>query len=71
MNPLTKLADGKGLFFVIDKKGCAFWRFDFIRLINVKRNSIFFGTYYEISIAEAREKRAEYRKLISSNIVQH
>nr|WP_323127591.1 Arm DNA-binding domain-containing protein [Acinetobacter terrae] len=39
--------------------------------MNAKRNSIYFGNYPEISIAEAREKRAEYRKLISPYIVQH
>lgn len=65
---LIKLSDGKGLFFVIDKKGCAFWRFDYVRPVGSKRNSISFGTYPEVSLGEAREKLNEYRKLISQNI---
>lgn len=65
---LIKLSDGKGLFFVIDKKGCAFWRFDYVRPVSSKRNSISFGTYPEVSLGEAREKLNEYRKLISQNI---
>ncbi|WP_312051350.1 tyrosine-type recombinase/integrase [Acinetobacter schindleri] len=65
---LVKLSDGKGLFFVIDKKGCAFWRFDYVRPVSSKRNSISFGTYPEVSLGEAREKLTEYRKLISQNI---
>lgn len=68
INSLVKLSDGKGLFFVIDKKGCAFWRFDYVRPVSSKRNSISFGTYPEVSLGEAREKLTEYRKLISQNI---
>ena len=49
---LVKLSDGKGLFFVIDKKGCAFWRFDYVRPVSSKRNSISFGTYPEVMCAE-------------------
>ena len=65
---LVKLADGNGLFFIIDKKGYVYWRFDYTRPISKKRNSISFGTYPEVSLAEAREKRAEYRKLIAQEI---
>lgn len=65
---LIKLADGKGLYFVIDKKGCSFWRFDYVRPISGKRNSISLGTYPEISLSEARDKQSEYRKLLSQNI---
>lgn len=63
-----KLADGSGLFFIIDKKGYIYWRFDYTRPISKKRNSISFGTYPEVSLAEAREKRTEYRKLIVQGI---
>lgn len=65
---LVKLADGNGLFFLIDKKGYIYWRFDYTRPISKKRNSISFGTYPDVSLAEAREKRAEYRKLIAREI---
>ncbi|RGD93717.1 tyrosine-type recombinase/integrase [Acinetobacter sp. SWAC57] len=65
---LVKLADGNGLFFLIDKKGYIYWRFDYTRPISKKRNSISFGAYPDVSLAEAREKRAEYRKLIAREI---
>lgn len=67
-NSLIKLADGNGLFFIIDKKGYTYWRFDYTRPISKKRNSVSFGTYPEISLVDAREKRLEYRKLIAQNI---
>lgn len=63
-----KLADGNGLYFIIDKKGYIYWRFDYTRPVTKKRNSISFGTYPEVSLADAREKRAEYRKLIAQGI---
>ncbi|MHA3098342.1 tyrosine-type recombinase/integrase [Acinetobacter brisouii] len=65
---LLKLADGHGLYFIIDKKGYIYWRFDYTRPISKKRNSISFGAYPEVSLADAREKRAEYRKLIAQGI---
>ena len=65
---LLKLADGHGLYFIIDKKGYIYWRFDYTRPISKKRNSISFGAYPEVSLADAREKRAEYRKSIAQGI---
>jgi integrase len=64
----VKLADGKGLFFIIDKNGCSFWRLDYTRPINHKRNSISLGTYPETSLSIARTKRTEYRELLAQNI---
>jgi len=63
-----KLADGKGLFFVIDKNGSAYWRWDYVRPLTKKRNSISFGSYPETSLMHARDKRAEYRELLIQNI---
>ena len=63
-----KLADGKGLFFIIDKNGNSYWRWDYARPITKKRNSISFGTYPEVSLLNARAKRAECRELLTQNI---
>jgi len=63
-----KLADGKGLFFIIDKNGNAYWRWDYVRPITNKRNSISFGTYPEVSLLNARAKRTEYRELLARNL---
>lgn len=63
-----KLADGKGLFFIIDKNGNAYWRWDYVRPITKKRNSISLGTYPELSLLNARAKRADCRELLAQNI---
>lgn len=63
-----KLADGGGLYLIIDKNGSIYWRFDYTRPVIKKRNSISFGTYPELSLADAREKRAECKKLLAQNI---
>ncbi|OTG71576.1 hypothetical protein B9T26_11685 [Acinetobacter sp. ANC 4169] len=63
-----KLADGKGLFFIIDKNGNAYWTWDYTRPITKKRNSISLGTYPEISLSNARAKRADCRELLAQNI---
>lgn len=65
---LVKLADGKGLFFIIDKSGYAYWRLDYSRPVSKKRNSISLGTYPEVSLASARIKRNEYRDMLAQNI---
>lgn len=64
----TKLADGKGLFFIIEKNGKAYWRWDYTRPITKKRNSLSFGTYPEVSLSNARVKRTEARELLAQNI---
>ena len=63
-----KLADGKGLFFIIDKNGSAYWRWDYARPITKKRNSISFGIYPEVSLLNARAKRTECRELLAQII---
>ena len=61
------LNDGDGLRFIVTPKNTKYFRFDYTRP-NGKRNSITVGTYPIISLAEARDKRLEYRKLLSNSI---
>lgn len=63
-----KLSDGAGLYLLIDKNGRKSWRFDYARPYSKKRNSIGFGHYPEVSLAEARKKREEVRSLLAKNI---
>lgn len=65
---IQKLSDGKGLFLMITKNGEKFWRFDYARPYTKKRNSISFGNYPIISLAEARQRRDEARTLLAQNI---
>ncbi|MEB5928616.1 Arm DNA-binding domain-containing protein [Acinetobacter schindleri] len=45
-----KLSDGGGLYLLLDKKGGAYWRFDYVRPATKKRVTIAIGIYptYEI-----------------------
>jgi integrase len=61
------LNDGDGLRFIVTIKDTKYFRFDYTRP-NGKRNSISMGKYPTITLAEAREKRLEYRKLLSNGI---
>ncbi|MCM2972905.1 Arm DNA-binding domain-containing protein [Larsenimonas suaedae] len=61
------LSDGSGLELRISPNGRKGWRFRYVRP-NGKRNMISFGTYPETTLAEAREKRIDARRLIAKGI---
>lgn len=50
-----KLPDGKGLFLLVLPTGGKYWHFR--SKVGGKEKLLSFGTYPEISLAEAREKR--------------
>lgn len=55
------LRDGDGLFLRITKNGSKIWLFDYYRPISKKRTNMGFGTYPDLSLAAARQKRDEAR----------
>ena len=61
-----KLSDGRGLYLLITPKGGKHWRFDYT--ISGKRKTLAFKSYPEISLAEARQRREDARKLIASDV---
>jgi integrase len=63
---LYKLADGNGLFLLINPNGKKQWRFRY-RFAG-KENMLAFGTFPEISLASARKKRDEARSLVAEGI---
>ncbi|MGV7818868.1 integrase arm-type DNA-binding domain-containing protein, partial [Mycobacterium kansasii] len=65
------LSDGYGLYLYIDKNQQKFWRFDYSRPFTKKRNTLSFGPYPEVSLAEARQKREDARSLIAQDIDPH
>lgn len=63
-----KLMDGKGLFLLVKKSGSKLWRFRYKRPFTGKETDLSIGGYPEISLAQAREKREEFRALLAQHI---
>ena len=61
-----KLADGGGLYLLINVDGARYWRMDY-RFAGVRR-TLAFGKYPEITLADARDKRLAARKLLDQDI---
>ena len=61
-----KLPDGYGLYLLVSKTGGRLWRFNFI--FDGKPNQLSFGSYPEITLAEARQRREDARKLLAHGI---
>jgi hypothetical protein len=62
-----KLSDGGGLYLEVMPTGSKLWRMKFKRA-NGKESRLAFGSYPEISLAEARDKRTAARKLASDGV---
>jgi len=60
------LVDGDGMFLLIHPNGSKYWRFRF--RFGGKQHLIAFGVYPETSLAEARQKREEARRLVAAGI---
>jgi integrase len=61
-----KLTDGQGLYLQVTPTGGKWWRFKY--RFNGKEKLLSFGTYPEVSLADAREKRDTARKQVANNI---
>jgi integrase len=61
-----KLADAHGLYLEVTPNGGKYWRLKY--RFGGKEKRLAIGVYPETSLAEAREKRAEARKLLAANI---
>lgn len=64
----TKLRDGGGLYVQLNPDGSRWWRWDYHRPVTGKRNTLSLGTYPEVSLADARGRQAEARRLLASGI---
>lgn len=60
-----KLADERGMYLLIQPNGSKLWRFDY--RFNDKRKTLAFGSYPDVSLADARERREMARKFLASN----
>jgi integrase len=61
------LSDGQGMYLEIFPTGVKKWRMAY-RQSNGKTNRLTFGTYPDVSLAEARVKRTEARNLLAKKI---
>ena len=59
-----KMADEKSLYLYVSSSG-KYWRFDY-RFLG-KRKTLAFGVYPDVSLADARKKRDEARKLLAQD----
>lgn len=62
----VKLSDGDGMYLLVTPNGGKCWRFKY-RFAG-KEKLLALGTYPEISLADARHKRDDARKLLANNI---
>jgi integrase len=60
-----KLADEKGLYLFIQATGSKLWRFDY-RFLD-KRKTLALGSYPDVSLSHARDKRDKARSLLASD----
>lgn len=63
---MYRLSDGQGLFLQVSPQGGKYWRFRYF--YTSKEKMLALGTYPEISLAEARDKRTAARKDVASGI---
>jgi len=62
---IYKLADGGGLYLEVHPTGSKHWRMSYTQP-NHKKNRLSFGAYPVVTLAGAREKRLNARKLIEA-----
>ncbi|SXG04957.1 phage integrase family site-specific recombinase [Klebsiella variicola] len=60
------LVDGNGMFLLVHPNGSKYWRFRF--RFGGKQHLMAFGVYPETSLADARQKREEARKLVAAGV---
>ena len=61
-----KLRDGNGLYLLVSPNGSKLWRLRY--RFNDKQNMLSFGAFPEVSLASARTKRDEARKLLAEGV---
>src|SRR6202166_1603873 len=59
-----KIADGEGLFLLVTPAGSKYWRLKYF--FTGKEKLLALGVYPEITLADARERRAQARKVLAA-----
>lgn len=61
-----KLMDGQGLFLLVKSNGTKIWRFRYRKQLTGKQSDLSLGRYPEVTLAQARAIREEYRALLEN-----
>ena len=64
----VKLADGGGLYLLLRPNGSRWWRWDYRRPVTGTRNTLSLGTYPDTTLADARVRRDEARRLLATGV---
>ncbi|HFW3588257.1 TPA: integrase domain-containing protein [Salmonella enterica subsp. enterica serovar Birkenhead] len=62
------LQDGNGLYLLIKPNGSKIWRFRYSRPADGQRVLLSFGSLDEVTLADARKRREEYRAMLAKGI---
>ncbi len=62
------LSDGDGLSLRIKPNGSKLWLFNYYHPYTKKRSNLSLGSYKDVPLATARERRKEYRELLVQQI---
>lgn len=63
-----KMADGGGLYLEVSAKGSKYWRMKYRRPSDKKEDRLAFGVWPTVTLAQARAKRDEVKKLLVQGI---
>lgn len=61
-----KMADGGGLYLLLNQNGSKWWRLDY--RFGGKRKTLSMGVYPEVGLRDARERREAARKMLANGI---
>lgn len=61
-----KLSDGQGLYLLVNTTGGKLWRLDYT--FSGKRRTLSFGSYPALSLADARQRRDDAKKLLANGV---
>ncbi|MGL5304962.1 MAG: integrase domain-containing protein [Aeromonas veronii] len=62
------LSDGDGLYLRVKPNGSKLWLLNYTRPSDSKRSNLGLGSYPDVSLSAARERRREYRALLAQGV---
>ncbi len=63
-----RISDGGNLYLCLNPSGSKTWQFRYLKLTNKKPTYYALGAYPDVSLAKAREKASELRKMLKNGI---